>query len=313
MKFIYLLLTTFPGLFIQPGNRVTHINPQQMNTHTIPPQENSLIAPGATLQLISSQFSFTEGASVDRQGNVFFTDQPNDKIWKYGIDGKLSVFLDKTGRSNGMYFDHRGNLLTCADEKDEIWSIDPHGNATVLVKDFQGHRLNGPNDLWVTPDEDIYFTDPYYQRDYWNRTTPDIKGEKVYFLPHGKTEAMVADEQLVKPNGIVGSRDGKQLYVADIGDNKTYRYDIQANGALANRQLIIQQGSDGMTLDEQGNIYLTGDGVTVYSPAGMKLLHITVPEKWTANLCFGGKDKKVLFITASKSLYSLTMQVKGIE
>src|SRR6266480_6368029 len=90
-------------------------------------QNDSLIASGATLQLVSKQFSFTEGPAVDKKGNIFFTDQPNDKIWKYDTDGKLSVFLDKTSRSNGMYFDHKGNLLTCADEKNEIWSISPSG------------------------------------------------------------------------------------------------------------------------------------------------------------------------------------------
>src|SRR6195952_3745814 len=106
-------------------------------------------------QLISKQFSFTEGASVDKKGNVFFTDQPNDKIWKYGTDGKLSVFLDKTGRANGMYFDAKGNLITCSDEQNQIWSIDPTGKATVLVNDFQGHRFNGPNDVWVHPNGSI--------------------------------------------------------------------------------------------------------------------------------------------------------------
>src|SRR5436190_6163223 len=106
-------------------------------------QEDSLIAPGATVQLISSQFSFTEGPSVDKAGNIFFTDQPNDKIWKYDTDGKLSVFLDKSGRSNGTYFDRKGNLLTCAEEKNEIWSINKKGKIKILLKDYEGHRLNG--------------------------------------------------------------------------------------------------------------------------------------------------------------------------
>src|ERR1700743_1791013 len=88
-------------------------------------QDKPLFTPGATPQLISKQFSFTEGASVDKKGNVFFSDQPNDKIWEYDTDGKLTVFKDKAGRSNGMYFDKKGNLITCADENKQFGSIDP--------------------------------------------------------------------------------------------------------------------------------------------------------------------------------------------
>ncbi len=274
---------------------------------------DSLVAAGAKLQLISSQFSFTEGASVDKEGNVFFTDQPNDRIWKYDVNGNLSLFMEKTGRSNGTYFDHNGNLLTCADERDELWSISPDRKVTVLLKHFQGRRLNGPNDVWEDPRGGIYLTDPYYQRSYWDRTKPDIEGEKVYFLKKGAGEAIIVADDLNKPNGIVGTRDGNQLYIADIGDNKTFRYDINADGTLSHKTLVIHQGSDGMTLDEHGNIYLTGDGVSIYDPSGKLLEKIGVPEKWTANLCFGGSDKKTLFITASKSFYSIRMNVKGIE
>jgi gluconolactonase len=277
------------------------------------PAEDSLIAKGATLKRISNQFSFTEGASVDKHGNVFFTDQPNDKIWKYDTRGRLSVFLDKTGRSNGTYFDHKGNLLTCADEKDELWSIDPKGKIKVLLKDFQGHRFNGPNDLWEDSQGGIYFTDPYYQRPYWDRTTPDIKGEKVYYLPKGKKQAIVVADDLEKPNGIVGTPDGKYLYVADIGDNKTYKYKINDDGSLSGKKLFCEQGSDGMTLDNRGNVYLTGNGVMIYDQNGKKVETIEVPEKWTANLCFSGKKKNILFITASESVYAIKMNVRGVE
>ena len=276
--------------------------------------DDSLIAPGATLQLVSNQFSFTEGPAVDKKGNIFFTDQPNDKIWKYDTDGKLSVFLDKTGRSNGMYFDHKGNLLTCADEKNELWSISPEKKVTVLLNNFNALHFNGPNDLWIDNKDGIYFTDPYYQRPYWTRNTPDLKGEKVYYLPKGKKQAVAVAEDLLQPNGIVGTPDGNYLYVADIKDNKTYRYIINKNGNLQDKTLLIQQGSDGMTLDEKGNIYLTGNGgVTVYTKEGKKLLLIPVPSKWTANVCFGGKDRKTLFITASESVYIIAMNVKGVE
>jgi gluconolactonase len=268
--------------------------------------------PGAP-RLISAQFSFTEGASVDRKGNVFFTDQPNNKIWEYTTDDKLILFLDSVGRSNGMYFDAKGNLVTCADEKDELWSISPEKKITILVKDFQGHRMNGPNDLWIDDRGGMYLTDPYYQRPYWDRTHTDLDGEKVYYLAPGSHQPVVAADSLLQPNGIVGTPDGKFLYVADIRDNKTYKYRINKDASLSDRQLFVRQGSDGMTLDQRGNLYLTGQGVTVYDPSGKKIAHIPVPEKWTANLCFGGKDKKELFITASTGLYVLPMRVRGVE
>ncbi|MEO6329848.1 MAG: SMP-30/gluconolactonase/LRE family protein [Ginsengibacter sp.] len=110
-----------------------------------------VIADGAIPKLIAKQFSFTEGPASDKKGNVFFTDQPNNKIWKYGKDGKLSVFLDSAGRSNGLYFDKRGNLITCADGYNQLWSINKAGKVTVLLKDFQGLHFNGPNDLWIHP------------------------------------------------------------------------------------------------------------------------------------------------------------------
>lgn len=274
---------------------------------------DSIIDGPAVPKLLSRQFSFTEGASVDRKGNVFFTDQPNNKIWEYSTEGQLTLFLDSAGRSNGMYFDAKGNLVTCADEQDELWSISPQKKITVLVRGFQGHRLNGPNDLWIDGGGGMYLTDPYYQRPYWDRNKPDIEGQKVYWLAPGKKELVVAADSLLQPNGIVGTPDGKTLYVSDIQDHKTYTYRIGKDGSLSGRRLFCGQGSDGMTLDAQGNVYLTGDGVTVYDPSGKKIAHIPVPEKWTANLCFGGKDKKQLFITASEGLYVLPMRVKGVE
>jgi gluconolactonase len=119
----------------------------------------------------------------------------------------------------------------------------------------------------------------------------------------------VAD--LRQPNGIIGTPDGKTLYVADIAAGKTYAYAIQADGTLADKKLFCEMGSDGMTLDAEGNVYLTGRGVIVFDKAGRKTKQIPVPERWTANVCFGGKDGRTLFITASKGLYALRMRVRG--
>jgi gluconolactonase len=283
----------------------------QTNNNDSPSNSHSVTADGATLQLISNQFSFTEGPATDKEGNVFFTDQPNNKIWKYDTDGNLSVFLSDAGRSNGMFFDEDGNLISCADEHNQLWSISPEGKVSVLVKGFHGHLFNGPNDVFVTPAGAIYFTDPYYQRSYWTRKAPDLDGQKVYFLKE-KNDAVVVINDLKKPNGIVGTPDGKYLYVADIEGNKTYKYVVAEDGMLKDQKVFTDQGSDGMTIDNEGNIYLTGNGVTVYNPEGKKIEHIDVPAKWTGNITFWGKERNYLFITASENIFIIKMKVKGV-
>ena len=274
--------------------------------------ESKIIAPGATLQKLAGDFLFTEGPASDREGNVFFTDQPNDRIVKWSIDGKLSTFMQPCGRANGLSFDPQGNLWACADEKNELWRIDPTGKTTVVVKDYQGKLLNGPNDVWIRPGGGLYFTDPHYKRPYWKRG-PKEMDECVYYLaPDHKTLTRIIDD-LKQPNGIIGTPDGLLLYVADIGASKSYRYRILADGSLKEKKLFCEMGSDGMTIDSQGNIYLTGKGVSVFDPEGKKIEQIDVAEPWTANVCFGGKDRQTLFITASKCLYSLRMAVHGVD
>jgi len=264
-------------------------------------------------KLIAKQFSFTEGSSVDKQGNVFFTDQPNNQIWEYSADGKLSLWMENTQRSNGTYFDAKGNLVSCADEHDRLISISPKKKITVLVNDYNGRLMNGPNDVWVAPNGDMYITDPYYQRDWWERKKPDLESQDVYYLPKGSHIPIMVVNDMKQPNGIVGTANGKYLYIADIAANKTYKYTIQPDGKLSDKQLFCELGSDGMTLDEQGNVYLTGKGVTIFNPSGTQIGHIDIPEPWTANLCFAGKKKDQLFITASKAVYIMKMKVSGVE
>jgi gluconolactonase len=274
--------------------------------------ESKIIAAGATLQKLAGDFAFTEGPACDGKGNVFFTDQPNDRVLKWSVDGKLSTFMQPCGRANGLSFDPQGNLWACADEKNEMWRIDPAGEATVVVKDYKGKLLNGPNDVWIRPSGGLYFTDPYYKRPYWKRG-PKEMDECVYYLaPDNKTLTRVIDD-LKQPNGIIGTPDGKLLYVADIGAGKTYRYHIQPDGSLREKTLFCELGSDGTTIDNEGNIYLTGKGVSVFDRTGKKIEQIDVAEPWTANVCFGGKDRQTLFITASKSLYAMRMKVHGVD
>jgi len=271
-----------------------------------------VVIPGATLEKLAGGFDFTEGPTCDAEGNVFFTDQPNNRILKWSVDGQLSTFLQPAGRANGMYFDLRGHLIACADEKNELWSIAPDGAVTVLAGEYGGRRFNGPNDVWVRADGAIYFTDPFYERSWWTHDTMPQDGQHVYFLSADRRQLVRVIDDLVKPNGIIGTPDGKMLYVADIRAGKTYRYDIAPDGSLAGKTLAVDQGSDGLTLDDEGNLYLTGEGVGVFDQEGRQIERILVHnERWTANVSFGGSRRRMLFITASTGLYAVAMRVAG--
>jgi len=267
----------------------------------------SIIAPQASMQKLATGFRFTEGPVADARGNIFFTDIPNSRIHKWSLDGTLSMFLENSGRANGLFFDTNGNILACAGGAGKLLSIDSQGKVTVLTDKYQSKRFNSPNDLWIHPNGGIYFTDPRYgQRD----NLPQ-DGEHVYFLSSDRKRLVRVIDDMVRPNGVIGTADGKRLYVADHGGKKTYSYAINADGTLSDKKLFASQGSDGMTMDERGNVYLTAAAVSVYDSAGEIIATIEVPEK-PSNVCFGGADKKTLFITARTSLYSIPMQVKGL-
>jgi len=275
----------------------------------------STVAPGAKLQKLAGDFAFTEGPTCNKDGNVFFVDQPNNRIMEWSVDGKLSTFVQPSGHANGMDFDASGNLIACADEHNELWSIAPDKTVTVLVTNYQGKYLNGPNDVWVAPNGAMYITDPFYKRKWWDHNTMALPNQEVFYLSPDRKNLRRVTDDLTKPNGITGTPDGKTLFVADIQADQTWRYDILPDGSLTNKTLFCPKGSDGMTIDEKGDLYLcaTGqtNGVTIFDPTGKPIGHIDVPEKWSANVCFGGKDRKTLFITASTSLYAIRMNVKG--
>jgi gluconolactonase len=271
-----------------------------------------IIAPGARLVKLADGFLFTEGPAADAMGDVYFTDQPNDRIMKYSADGQVSVFMQPCGRSNGLCFDAAGNLWACADEKNELWVIDAQGACQAVIKDYQGKLFNGPNDVWIHPSGTVYFTDPFYARPYWQRGPMEQDVQGVYYWSPARQQLVRIVNDLLQPNGIIGTPDGRILYVADISARKTYSYSIQPDGTLADKKLFCSMGSDGLTIDNKGNVYLTGQGVTVFNPAGQQIAHIDVPEPWTANVCFGGKDFHTLFITASKGLYGMRMRTKGV-
>lgn len=292
--------TVFLGLMISISASAQHV------------KKSGVIAKGAEIVRLAEGFAFTEGPAADAQGNVYFTDQPNNKVHIWTTKGELLTFLENSGRANGLYFDKEGYLLSCSDMDNELWQIAPDRSHRVLLAAYDSVRLNGPNDLWLHPNGGIYFTDPLYVRPYWERSS-DMQqdGEHVYWLSPDRKELVRVASDLVKPNGIVGTPDGSKLYISDIGANKTYVYDIRTDGSLIDKRLFVDLGSDGMTIDQKGNVYLTGDGITVFNSKGKEIEHVQVDAKWTANVCFGGAENKTLFITASEFLYSIEMKVKG--
>lgn len=275
-------------------------------------QKSEIRDQNAAIQSVSNSFAFTEGPATAPDGNVYFTDQPNNKIYFWDWrSNEILMFSNQTGRANGTYFDSNGSLITCSDENGEIWKFAKDGSHEVLLSKVNGKRLNGPNDLWIDASGGIYFTDPLYERDYWENFKQEITTRNLYYRD-AKGVVTVLD-QFTQPNGIVGNPKSKKLYVSDIDAGKTFVYDILGNGKIGNKKEFVAKGSDGMTLDENGNLYLTGKGVYVYNSKGKYVDHISIPMDWTANLTFGGKDRNILFITASQSVYTLQMKVKGLQ
>jgi len=367
----------------------------------------SVVADGAKPVKIDGKFRFTEGPAVDAKGNVFFTDIPKNLIYKYSLDGKLSVWRKDTGGANGLFVDAKGNLLACEGNRGRVTSTTPKGEVSVLADKYEGKRFNKPNDLWIDSAGGIYFTDPVY-----GRFKVTQGGQHVYYIsPDGKKVTRVIDD-MTKPNGIVGTPDGKFLYVADHGGAKVYRYRIarislpvvgakpasaakllvvnvlvrigdkkaprfvvsgrpvdlkqlrkvledrlqanpkqkvlvrgdkkalhgdvasaiaacrdggvhQANisysdpktgGAvrLVDKKLIAKVACDGMTLDNEGNVYLTERDVLVYNSDGKFIEKIDVPMR-PSNACFGGADMKTLFVTGVGATCTVKMRVKGVR
>ena len=272
-----------------------------------------IVQDGAVVEKLAGDFSFTEGPATDAQGNVYFTDQPNDRIMKWSIDDQLTTWMQPSGRSNGLCFGNDGRLWACADENNEMWIIDMEQNIDTLFNSYEGGKLNGPNDVWVAPNGDVYFSDPFYKRPWWDRDTTQQTCEGVFLLKNGQLPLVRIIDNLQQPNGIIGTPDGKMLYITDIKDKKTYSYTINDDGMISDKKLFCDMGSDGMTLDNQGNLYLTNaGGVFVFDKNGVQIKNIKIDEPWTANVCFGGKDMQSLFVTAKSGLYRIRMNVKGV-
>jgi len=269
-------------------------------------QDNDLVAPGATVDRVATGFGFLEGPAADADGNLYFSDVVRERIHRWSPETGITLFREQTGRANGLAVDLDGTLLVCEMANRQLTAIDQTNRLTILADRYEGQRFNSPNDLWVDPKGGIYFSDPRYG------PTDDleIEGNHVYYLSADRQTLFRVTNDLVQPNGIIGTPDGSRVYVADQGSGRVWAYRPEADGSLSDKRLFVSQGADGMTMDERGNLYLTGQDITIFDPTGGQIASIGVPEP-PANLAFGGPDRTTLFITARTSLYRVDMLVTG--
>lgn len=267
-----------------------------------------LVADGAEPQLLASGFRFTEGPAADEKGNIYFSDIGSQRIhhWDAGL-GILSTVRENSKGADGLFVDREGNLLICELSGKRLCRLKKDGSYEVLIDSYDGRGLTGANDLWLDRYGGIYFSDSY------PGSQKRTRDHRVFYLSSEGNLILVAND-FYKSNGLMGTRDGNWLYVSDYIDNKVYRYEVLEPGVLGERTLFAGYRTDGMTLDDRGNVYLctgnAGFGVLVFNPTGEELGRISLPEN-PANICFGGSDNRTLFITATQGLYSLDMKVKG--
>jgi len=284
----------------QPPAARDQRSPQQDRT----PQLQGVTTSGWTIKRITGDLQFGEGPAADAEGNVFFSDLKSNITYRWSTDGQLTVARRETGGANGLFFDRAENLLACEGDRGRLVSINRRGEVTVLVDKYNGKRFNKPNDLWIDHKGGVYFSDPAYGIE------PVQDGEHVYYLsPDGKNLARVIDD-MVRPNGIVGTPDGKTLYVTDHGAKRTYRYHTNDDGSLSDKRLFASVGADGMTIDTEGNVYLCEQAVLIYDDQGRRTGQVHLPEPPT-NACFGGRDGRTLFVTTRPALYAMRHRVES--
>lgn len=280
-------------------------------------EQSALIESGASVKKLAGDMKFTEGPVwLPKEKKLVFSDIPNSKLMQWSESDGLSVFRE-VENTNGNILDLEGRIVSCQHGARNIVRADADGKISVLVDKFEGKRLNSPNDVAVRSDGTLWFTDPPWGI-FGKDITPEQPGNWVYKLDpkSGKIEVLIKD--MAMPNGINFSPDESRLYVADTGGHPKHQdpkfrkypssvrcYEVTPDGKLGKALFQIEEGSDGMAVDEKGNLYTTtGGNVNIFSADLKELKRIKIPEG-PANVCFGGEDFKTLFITARTSLYSI--------
>ena len=267
-----------------------------------------------SLEQIAAGFRFTEGPVWHPDGYLLFSDVRANTIYKWMPNGTVEAFRSPSGYANGLVFDRRGRLITCEHRNRRISRTEPDGTVVTLAREYNGSRLNSPNDTVVKSDGSVYFTDPPWGllANMGGPGSQELSFQGLYRLsPDGETLALLAAD-LNRPNGLAFSPDETVLYVAETTSGTVYAYDVQPDGLLANRRVFTQTGGpDGMTMDMRGNLYVaSGSGVAVFNSKGTHLGNIGTSES-TRNCAFGGDDHRTLFITAGSSVYRVQMTVSG--
>ncbi|MCY4290900.1 MAG: isochorismatase family protein [Roseovarius sp.] len=288
-----------------------------------------LISPTAPIRQIGTGFEFTEGPiwhPVDQ--HLLFSDMPGDVRRRWSPTSGVEETSRPSNKGNGMTYDADLNLLVCEHSTSSVARIRADGSRDVLASHFEGKELNSPNDICARSDGSIYFTDPTYGRmpGFGMERPTELGFQGVYRIPPehrpGDEPQLVSDRYMfTQPNGLCFSPCEKFMWVNDTDQANIRMFDVTADGRLNNPRIfasgIIESGRegvpDGMKSDAEGNIYVTGPGgIWVYDFHGVKLGEIEIPER-TANLHWGGKDWRTLYVCASTSVYAIDMKVQGRE
>jgi gluconolactonase len=262
-------------------------------------------------------FKFTEGPAADRDGNVYFSDIPNNRIHKVDTKGKLSVIREMSNAANGLMVSAKGELYAC-EGKGQLAAYSLDGKERrVLIDKHDGKPFNSPNDLVIDARGGVYFTDPSFGVPK-GKAPPQGKTAVYYLSADGKPTRLIDD--LPNPNGVILSSDEKTLYVIPSGQADMMSYPVESPGKIGKGKVFCtlaqpegakNTGGDGLTVDVKGNLYITSRlGLQVFDKEGKALGTIKFPEG-PANVTFGGPDFKTLYVTARTSLYTVKMEVAG--
>jgi gluconolactonase len=265
----------------------------------------------STFKQLETHFVFTEGPVWNTAGFLLFSDIPANRIFRWEEGKPSEVFREPSHHSNGLSYDRKGRFLACEHGSRRVTRTLEDGTIEVLAEEFEGKKLNSPNDLVVAEDGTIYFTDPPYGVEEEKREL-DFQG--IYRIdPQGTLH--LEHKGFKKPNGIGLSPDGKTLYVADTEDT-LFSFPVNEDATLGDPKPFENprlEGGDGLSVDKEGNIWATGrGGVWVWDSKGQYIGRLDTPEG-PANCCFGGNDGKDLYITARTSLYLVRTKVEGMR
>lgn len=288
--------------------------PRTFALEAVSPAFWNLVDHDAKLETVASGFGFTEGPMWDPAGFLYVSDEETNKIFRVYPGGKREEVI-ALGDPDGNTFDRQHRLIDCASVLRAIIEVTPDGKYKILADHYEGKKLNSPNDVIIGPDGAIYFTDP--TMDLVAGEKQEIPYQGVYRLDE-KGALRLLTRDLAQPNGLAFSPDGRRLYVDDSEQRNIRVYDVGADGKLSNGRIFGEEPGgkhegvpDGIKVDKDGNLFVTGPkGIWVWNAEGDHLGTIAMPEQ-PANLTWGDKDYRTLYITATKSVYRLAMKTEG--